>query len=403
MNPPVITLKASTPTRIQFKDIGREPFRIFFPAAVLAGIIGVMLWPLYFWGVVEFYPGQTHPRIMAFGLFGGFIFGFLGTAMPRMLSSHSFRTREIIPLLLIHTAMVFAFAASKMFWGHLLFLLLLAGFFGCIAVRVGQRKDIPPPGFVLVGLAFACVTAGTILALVEHVRELDASWVMLERLLLYQGFVLLPILGIGPFILPRFFGMPNRQDFPESLAPPAGWIRKAIIAFSTGTVIIGSFFIEIAGWHGTAYAVRFLATAVYLYLEMPIHRAPKAGSALGASIRIALAGVLAGFLTVAFFAGYRISLLHLSWVGGFAVLAFVVATRVVFGHSGNLSLLKGRNRWLIIAVGLMLFGMLTRMSGDFWPRVMVSHYVYGAIVWVAGVLLWAWYVLPKVLIADTED
>jgi uncharacterized protein involved in response to NO len=75
----------------------------------------------------------------------------------------------------------------------------------------------------------------------------------------------------------------------------------------------------------------------------------------------------------------------------------------VFGHSGNLDLLKGRNRWLLIAVGLMWLGMATRVSGDFWPKVLVSHYIYGAILWIAGVLLWAIIVLPKVLIADSED
>ena len=95
--------------------------------------------------------------------------------------------------------------------------------------------------------------------------------------------------------------------------------------------------------------------------------------------------------------------MHLTLVGGFAVITFVVATRVVFGHSGNGALLKGRNRWLLVAVGLMLFGMATRISGDFWPKVLTSHYTYGALLWIAGVLLWAVYVLPKVLVADTED
>ncbi len=136
---------------------------------------------------------------------------------------------------------------------------------------------------------------------------------------------------------------------------------------------------------------------------MPFHRAPKAGHAFGAAIRIAFIGILAGFLTVTFFPAYRVSLLHLTLVGGFAVITFVVATRVVFGHSGNIALIKGRNRWLLIAVGLMLFGMATRISGDFWPNVMQSHYIYGAILWIVGVLLWSVYALPKVLFADKED
>ena len=89
-------------------------------------------------------------------------------------------------------------------------------------------------------------------------------------------------------------------------------------------------------------------------------------------------------------------------MGGFAVITFVVATRVAFGHSGNLQRLKAGNRWLIISVGMMLFGMATRISGDFWPKIMASHYNYGALLWAAGVFLWAWKVLPKVRLVENE-
>jgi hypothetical protein len=389
--------------RISFGDFGSEPFRIFFPAGVFAGIVGVSLWPLYFTRVLEFYPGLGHSRIMAYGLFGGFIFGFLGTAMPRMLAAKPLRLIEVIPLVLVHSAMVASFAATKIFLGDLLFLVLLGAFVCCMAVRAKQRKDTPPPGFVLVGLALLSVAAGGILSIVEHYRDLDAFWIMLQRLLSSQGFVLLPILGIGPFILPRFFGMQNQHDFPEALIPASGWLKKALIAFTAGTFIITSFFMEAAGWHRIAYGVRFGTTLVYFLAEMPFQRAPTATNALGASIRIAFLGVLGGFFAVALFPAYRVGLLHLTLMGGFAVITFVVATRVVFGHSGNLLLLKGRNRWLPITVALMLFGMATRISGDFWPKILASHYIYGSVIWVAGVSVWAVYVLPKVLIADTRN
>lgn len=380
-----------------------EPFRLFFPLGVLAGILGVSLWPLHFWGVLDLYPGQSHARIMAYGLFGGFIFGFLGTAMPRMLSAKPFHPLETFPLALVHIAMVTSFAMGKIFYGDVLLLVLFVGFMTTVRIRTRQRKDTPPPGFILVGLAFLCVGAASVISIIEHYREIDPSWIRFQRLLSYQGFILLPILGIGPFILPRMFGMENRHDFPETLVPGAAWMKKAALALFAGTLVIISFVMEVKGWHRFAYGLRFATTLVYLLIEMPFHRAPKAGNVLGFSIRIAFIGVLAGFLTVAFFPIYRVTLLHLTLVGGFAVITFVVATRVVFGHSGNAPLLRGRNLWLLISVGLMLFGMATRMSGDFWPKLMVSHYIYGAIVWIGGVLLWAVNVLPKVLIPDAED
>ena len=396
-----IVTNRHTKKRITFAELGREPFRIFFPAGVLAGIVGVALWPLYFAGISEFYPGLGHARIMACGLFGAFIFGFLGTAMPRMLSAKPLRVFQVVPLVLLHTLMVVAFANSNIFVGDVLFFALLVSFIGLMLARAKQRKDTPPPGFILVALCFVSVTAGTALAILQHFSDLDVFWITLQRLLSYQGFVLLPILGIGPFILPRLFGMQSQHDFPEMMIPAMAWWRKAGLAFGTGILIIGSFIMEANGWHRVAHWIRFGAVLGYLLLEMPFHRAP-AINALGVSVRIAFAGIVAGFLAVAFFPAYRVGLLHVTLVGGFAVITFVVATRVVFGHSGNLALLKGRNRWLLMAIGLMLTGMATRISGDFWPKVLGSHYTYGASLWIAGVLLWAAYVLPNVLIVDDE-
>ena len=78
------------------------------------------------------YSGQTNiiclvcnARIVAYGLFGGFIFGFLGTAMRRMLSAPPLGTRNVLALFCLHLASVLAFAAEKIFWGDSLFLALL--------------------------------------------------------------------------------------------------------------------------------------------------------------------------------------------------------------------------------------------------------------------------------------
>lgn len=389
--------------RITFSDIGKEPFRLFFPEGVLAGILGVSLWPLHFAGVTSSYPSLAHARIMAFGLFGGFILGFLGTAMPRMLSAPTLGLRNVLLLLILHLSMVVAFATQHIALGDRLFLALLGLFAVLMFKRARHRQDTPPPGFVLVGLAFLCVFAGTLLAVFQPRQdEAGAYWANLQHLLCYQGFVLLPILGIGPFILPRFFGLPSPHDFPESVAPAAAWKQKAALALGAGGLIVASFFMEVEGWFRTAHAVRFATTLIYLALEFPFHRAPKSSNALGASLRIAFTALIGGFILITVWPAFRVGLLHLTLIGGFAVVTFTVATRVVFGHSGNLEKLRGRNRWLLVAVALMLLGMATRISGDFWPKIMVSHYSWGAAIWIAGVLVWSWFVLPKVLLAENE-
>src|SRR5207237_10936342 len=126
--------------------LAREPFRLFFPVATLAGIIGVALWPLHLLGFIATYPGQFHARIMAHGLFGGFILGFLGTAMPRMLSARPMRGLEAGALLLLHSAAVAAYTSGELHAGNALFLTTLLAFVAIMARRFRERKDLPPPG-----------------------------------------------------------------------------------------------------------------------------------------------------------------------------------------------------------------------------------------------------------------
>lgn len=369
----------------------------------MVGLAGVALWPLHFLGVVELYPGLSHARLMAYGFFAGFMLGFLGTALPRMLSAPPLRPAETGVLLLIYAAMSITLLRGKIVAGDFLFLVLLAAFGAVAAVRFWKRADLPPPGFVLVALAFLCAAAGAILGIVQTRLE-DAFWAgTLQHLLVYQGFILLPILGVGAFLLPRFFGLPSKHNFPESLSPPPGWTSKALLALVIGLVIIGSFWLEATGWFRTGPAIRLAAAGFYLAWEVPVFRRTAVRNAPARILRLAFLLLLAGFLAIVFHPEYRISLLHMTLVGGFAIVTLIVATRVIFGHSGNLSLLDRPNRWLWIASGLMILAMATRISGDFWPKVLVSHYSYGAVTWVIAVILWAIYVLPKVVLRDPDD
>ncbi len=394
---------AQADRRISWAAAAREPFRLFFPAAVIVGLAGVALWPLHFLGAVELYPGLSHARLMAYGFFAGFMLGFLGTALPRMLSAPPLHPAETSALLVIYGAMSMTLLLGKIIEGDILFLVLLAVFGTMAAVRIWKRADVPPPGFVLVALAFLCAAAGTVLGIVQTRLE-DAFWAgTLQHLLVYQGFILLPILGVGAFLLPRFFGLPSKHNFPESLVPPPGWTAKALLALVTGLIIIGSFWLEATGWFRTGPAIRLAAAGFYLAWEVPVFRRSPVRNAPARILRLAFLLLLAGFLAIVLFPEYRISLLHMTLVGGFAIVTLIVATRVIFGHSGNLSLLERPNRWLWIAAGFMILAMATRISGDFWPKVLASHYNYGAVTWVIAVILWALYVLPKVILRDPED
>lgn len=389
---------------ISLAEVAQEPFRIFFPTAVFAGLAGVALWPLHFAGSYPVYPGVVHAHLMAHGFFGGFILGVLGTGLPRMLSTRPFALAEVATVFAVYLALIIANLLGKPTAGDIAALVLLATFVSRVAPRIGTRKDVPPPGFVLVALALICLAVGSVISLVQaRAEEPSLFWSKIQHLLSYQGFVLLPILGVGGFLLPRFFDLPNKHDFPESRTPPPGWFAKAGIALAAGIAILISFVIEATGWERTGYTIRFMAATAYLFREVPIYRSAIHKNTVRACVALAIALLLTGFVIVIFYPVNRIGVLHLTLVGGFAVLTFAVATRVVFGHSGNQPLLAQPNRWLLVAVGLMLLGMATRISGDFFPAIRVSHYNYGALAWILGALLWAVYVLPKVRLRDPDE
>jgi hypothetical protein len=242
-----------------------------------------------------------------------------------------------------------------------------------------------------------------VLSLLEEQLADAFFWQFLKPLLLYQAFILLPILGVGGFILPRFFNLPSRQNLPESRQPFPEWNRQAAIASAVGLVVLVSFFIEAAGYNRAGPLIRLAAATFYLYWQVPIHRTPIRSPSAELSLKAGLILLPAGLLAIGVFPGFRVSLLHLTLAGGFGIITLVVAMRVIYGHSGNLSRLKGRQRWLTIVLGLMLLGVATRISGDFWPRVLASHYSYGAVLWGAGLVLWAVYVLPLVTKPDPDE
>jgi len=397
-----IARKPKLQRRLKLADLQKEPFRLFFPIGVLAGLLGVAVWPLYFGGFLEMYPGAGHSRLMGQGFFGAFIFGFLGTALPRMISAKPFSLAMFGSLAGLFVVFITSNVLGKTAIADGAYLIILVTFASCAVARLIARRDVPPPGFALVGLAFACAITGTTIGILDRWMELDVRLLMLRPLLAYQGFVLLPVLGVGAFILPKFLGLKNTHAFPEAARPPKGWWPKALFAIGVGVAIVVSFLIEVEGWYRVAYALRFVAAATYLARELPLWKSGLRGNAIGWSLRIAVTMIPVGLLSVAVMPDYRVPMLHILLVGGLGLVTIIVATRVIFGHSGNGPALLAPNRWMWWCSGLILLGMATRISGDFLPLIMASHYNYGALCWAIGIGIWSWKVLPKVLVPDDE-
>ncbi len=375
-----------------------EPFRLLFPLGTLLGVIGIALWPLFVWRLFPAYPGFMHARIMIEGFVATFIVGFLGTALPRLLDTPRFTLRESLLFAALFPCVVALHLIGLQLAGDGIFLVVLVFFGGALLRRIRVRRDNPPPAFILVGCGMVSGLLGVSLQILGQMPGLTTSaWVYsLGRILLYQGFVLLPVLSVGAFLLPRFFNLPNRQSLPESLQFSREWKRRAAFAALCTLLIVTSFVLEATGILRPAYALRAAAILLYFYRELPVHKTQSTPGSLALGLKIALASLPLGYGLMATFPNHALTFLHVVFITGFSLLIFVVASRVIYGHSGQSEKFQV-SLWPIILLSTTLpLAMFTRVSADWLPDLRFNHYAYAALVWILGVSLWAITILPAI-------
>ncbi len=364
--------------------LAAEAFRVFFASGMLWSVIGVSLWPLFYANKLGFYPNFVHARLMIEAFGGAFVIGFLGTAGPRMATAPKLTAAELIALFVLHTACGISHLMLHMKAGDACFIALLVVLLISLAMRVAKfRKDWPPPQMLLAVTGLLCGIVGTSMWL-RPATFSDAKLFRLAGLLLYQGFLLPPVLGIGSFIFPRILG----GGFGEPTSS-AERLHSLIRAVSAAALIVASFPLEAWGHVIAGYALRTLVPTIYLLNEIK-WRTP-AGT-LPKGLFLALIIGLGGLASPALFYARHVALEHLLYIGGFGLLIMIVASRVLFGHSGELVDFSKKSWFARSLIFLIVLAAMTRASADFLPTIQVSHYLYAAWTWgIAGVFWLLWH------------
>jgi uncharacterized protein involved in response to NO len=408
-------MEPSQPRPPFFRLSCQEPFRIFIPLGVLIGISGVSLWPLYFSGLHKFYPGVMHSRMMIEGFMTCFVIGFLGTAAPRLTGTPHFSRGELISLLALLVGAVGMHIAERYVIGDSIFLALLLVFAARLGWRFSRRAELPPPSFALVAFGFLGAIIGVALLLVGVAGEGFPRCALLGSLLLYQGFLLELVLGVGGFLLPRFLTLPSRPELPETSEMTAEWKRRAYFASGIGAVLLASFVIEVfAESPRIAGGIRFLAVAIFLLAEIPLHHSAAQPVTFARSLRLALVFLLLGLLFPVLWPWQRLAGEHLIFIGGFTLITFAVATRVVLGHSGHIvighsppaslreAVRAGDFVILQSMVALLVVAAVLRAVGDFFPAIRGTLLSVASYLWMLAAGVWSWRVLPKTRISGSE-
>ena len=379
-----------------------EPFRLFFPLALTAGVLGVIVWPLVFWGWMERSPIQVHTRLMSLGFFGGFVYGFLGTSLPRLLKTPSFRAIETISLLGLHALSSGCYFMGEIHWGDGLAALTA----GCLIVlllpRIGRRSEVPAPGFLMVIPSVLSLLGGLSLAWLTDRFQGGYRWDLSIRLFLYHGFVLLCLLGAGGFLLPRFLGLGLRRMYGAAKEGDPVWRRSAWIALCTGFAILASYGLDIIDHSQGGATVRGILVLAYLAWETPLERLRFSKIGVNWILSLGLLCVPLGILIAGWWPTFRVGLSHLELAAGAGLLTLGIASRVVFGHTGNREKLEVFHPWLSLASVLMMVGVGARMASDFKSEQAIHLYIVAGLSWVLGALIWGACLITKVLTPDPD-
>lgn len=373
--------KAKGPRKDGLRWLAAEPYRVFFASGALWSIIGVSLWPLFYAQKLGFYPNFVHARIMIEAFGGAFVVGFLGTAGPRMATAPKLTPPELFWLLALHLACGMSHLTLHLAWGDGFFIALLVSLLLCLVIRVMRfRKEAPPPQMLLALTGLACGIAGAAMQLSPSTL-MDPQRLRLANLLLYQGLLLPPVLGIGSFVFPRMLG----GDFgdPKTAAQSRVKLIRSIIA---AVLLVSSFFLEAFGQIALGYALRAIVALVYLFIEVS-WKTQQAGSLTTGLFWALILGWL-GILLAPLHYVQHVSIEHLLYIGGFGMLMIIVGSRVLFGHSGGLDGFFVKSKWVRFLVFLGVLAATTRATPAWVPSTTLSHHIYAA--WTWGLLSFFW-------------
>ncbi len=319
---------------------------------------------------------------MIFGFGFAFITGFLGTAWPRFLEARALRRWELACLLVGWLIAQGFYLVNQLQRGDLAFGLTGLVLVSLLLTRLKPGKTLPPPGF---SLAFMTVLCGAIIGVSWFwAPHLNPFYLQFSKLVAYQGLLLLPILGVGSYLFPRFFSTGESGASQASVSKA----RRAIAVWIPALLVIVSFALEASGWVRLGNLLRGGAMGLWMFLAVPSIWKGRAPSSRAWALRLGLGTILASFVVRGIWPGPGYALQHLLFLGGFGLVLLLVADRVVLGHSDLLEVVPARSllwRW---AAGLILLAAATRVAADLKAKLMISHHSYAALLWVSVVVLW---------------
>lgn len=368
----------------------REPFRLFFPLGVVLAWAGVGHWLAYAVGLTTTYSCQAHALVQIEGFLLAFATGFLLTAIPRRTQTPPPAVATLGVLAALQLVTVIASLEERWAVAALAAVGQIGGLVAFAARRLtAARARRPPPGFVLVPLALLQGLMGSVLIAGTAAYGWDALADRLGRLLVEQGLFLCLVAGVGSLVLPLMAGAPPPPDVGSSQQAN----RQAVWFGAAGLAIVATLIAEVLGWGRVAPVLRGVVVAAALVVGGGAARRPQQPGWNRRLTWIALWLVPLGLVASGLAPDYRVPALHVTFIGGFALLAFCVATHVTASHLDLPALRDGRSPVIGTLAVALLLALGARFIAD-WSQTYFAHLGAAAVAWIAGTLVWAAALLP---------
>ena len=213
-----------------------------------------------------------------------------------------------------------------------------------------------------------------------------------------QGFLLAVVVGVGGFLAPRLMG--RFQVIPSAhLTSPEKGVevrkRQARIHLLAGALLFASFWLEGFGWKVIAYGLRACVVTGELFWTCSFLAPPRVPGFFAKLLWLSLWMILLGYWGVVIFPDYRVSLLHLVFLGGFSLMTFAVATVVTLSHSGEALKLQKRLPVLWAVAAGLAAALVLRVVSTFFPELYFSLVGAAAFCWLAAGFTWLFFAFPR--------
>jgi uncharacterized protein involved in response to NO len=375
----------------------REPYALFFPLGILLSWAGVGRW-------LTFALSGTNEDYLAVYIFHGmaqiqgfllcFAMGFLFTMIPRRTGTSPPSNLEIgvglaAPVATVAAAWAQSWALSQIGWLAACVLLIAFVVRRFVSTRARRR---PPVSFVWIPVALLLGLAGSVVT--GAGGALGGRWMALHDLgqqLVFQGVFVSLVLGVGSLALP----MMTRGVAPADAGTSRRDAIVLLLHLSAAALLVASFFLQrvSVGW---GCGLRAAVIAAELTFGMELWRLPTLEGWNRWLIWISAWCLPAGFALAAMFPGYYQAGLHISFLGGFAMLTLAVSTHVVLGHGDRSDLLNG-NPWPVAAIGvLMVAAMFSRAAMTMQPLHRNAWMATAAVDFLAATVVWGLFLGPVI-------